>query len=38
MIFCYNLTRTIAKKGWHPDYTVFIVRLLKKVEKINKNL
>ena len=25
-ILCLNLTCTLTKKDWHPDYTVFIVK------------
>jgi len=32
MIYVSNLIRTVTKKDWHPDYTVFIVRLSKIVK------
>ena len=35
-ILCLNSTRTTSKKDWHPDYTVFIVRVSNFVK--NKNI
>ena len=32
IIFCPNFVQAVAKKFWHLDYTVFIVRLSNNVE------